>query len=110
MITTQLKTRLSFALSLSTIALVLSSTGAALAQTYPNRPLRLVVPFAPGGGADIVARALATPLSKRLGQTVLVDNQPGGGATIGADFVAKAPADGYTLLYTTPGVQMTNPY
>ena len=111
MITTQLKNRLALSLSLSTIALalVLSSTGA-LAQTYPNRPLRLVVPFAPGGGADIVARALATPLSKRLGQSVLVDNKPGGGATIGADFVAKAPADGYTLLYTTPGVQMTNPY
>lgn len=82
----------------------------AQAQDYPNRPVRLVVPFAPGGGADIVARAVAGPLSKRLGQPIVVDNKPGGGATLGADLVAKAPADGYTLLYTTPGPQMTNPY
>ena len=75
---------------------------------YPNKPLRLVVPFAPGGGADLVARAIAGPLAKRLGQTVLVDNKPGGGATLGADLVAKAPADGLTLLYATPGPQITN--
>ena len=79
-------------------------------QDYPNRPIRLVVPFAPGGGADIVARVIATPLARRLGQPVVVDNKPGGGATLGADIVAKAPADGYTLLYTTPGPQMTNPH
>lgn len=93
------------------LALLLALVPLALhAQDYPNRPLRLVVPFAPGGGADIVARAIAGPLGKRLGQTIIVDNKPGGGATLGANFVAKAPADGYTLLYTTPGPQMTNPY
>jgi tripartite-type tricarboxylate transporter receptor subunit TctC len=81
----------------------------AAAQDYPDRPLRLVVPFAPGGGADIVARAVAAPLGKRLGQPVVVDNKPGGGGTLAADLVAKAPADGYTLLYT-PGPQMANPY
>lgn len=80
------------------------------AQEYPNRPIRLVVPFAPGGGADIVARTISGPLAKRLGQPVVVDNKPGGGATLGADIVAKAPADGYTMLYTTPGPQMTNPF
>ena len=80
------------------------------AQDYPNKPIRLIVPFAPGGGADLVARAIATPLAQRLGQPVVVDNKPGGGATLGADAVAKAPADGYTLLYTTPGPQMANPY
>ncbi|MBK8765383.1 MAG: tripartite tricarboxylate transporter substrate binding protein [Burkholderiaceae bacterium] len=93
------------------LALLLALVPLALhAQDYPNRPLRLVVPFAPGGGADIVARAIAGPLGKRLKQTIIVDNKPGGGATLGANFVAKAPADGYTLLYTTPGPQMTNPY
>ena len=85
-------------------------TAGVTAQEYPNRPLRLVVPFAAGGGADIVARAVAVPLAKRLGQPIVVDNKPGGGAAFGADLVAKAPPDGHTLLYTTPGPQMTNPH
>jgi tripartite-type tricarboxylate transporter receptor subunit TctC len=94
------------ALALMMAALALGANS----QEYPNRPIRLVVPFAPGGGADIVARIISGPLAKRLGQPVIVDNKPGGGATLGADFVAKAPADGYTILYTTPGPQMTNPF
>ena len=80
------------------------------AQTYPSQPIRLVVPFAPGGGSDIIARVLSEPLSRQLGTTVVVDNKPGAGATIGADFVAKSRPDGYTLLYTTIGPQITNPY
>lgn len=80
------------------------------AQNYPLHPLKLVVPFAPGGGADIVARTISQPLSTLLGQALVIENKPGGGGTLAADFVAKAPADGYTLLYTTPGPQMTNPY
>ncbi|HSV82194.1 MAG TPA: tripartite tricarboxylate transporter substrate-binding protein [Ramlibacter sp.] len=82
---------------------------AAPAQTWPERPIRLVVPFAAGGGSDLLARTLAEPLSQRLGQPVVVDNKPGANAVIGADLVAKAPADGYTVLYTPPGPQITNP-
>ena len=82
----------------------------AQAQTWPSSPIRLVVPFAPGGAADLMARILAEPLAKRLGQPIVIENKPGGGATLGADFVAKAAQDGYTLLWTTPGPQITNPY
>jgi len=66
--------------------------GGAQAQTWPASPIRLVVPFAPGGGADLMARILADPLSKRLGQPIVIENKPGGGATVGADYVAKAAA------------------
>ncbi|HMK79499.1 MAG TPA: tripartite tricarboxylate transporter substrate binding protein [Xanthobacteraceae bacterium] len=82
----------------------------ACAQTYPDHPIRFIVPFAPGGGADLLARILQDPLAKRLGQPVVIENKPGGGATIGADFVAKSAPDGYTVLLTTPGPQITNRY
>jgi tripartite-type tricarboxylate transporter receptor subunit TctC len=98
-----------FGMTLALVWLALHA-GSPLAQTYPNRPINLIVPFAPGGGADVAARAIAEPLGQRLGQPVLVQNKPGGGATIGADFVAKSAPDGYTLLYGTPGPQIVNPY
>ncbi len=98
--------RSAIAAALAVLALV---TGAQ-AQSYPASPIRLLVPFAPGGGADLMARILAEPLGKRLGQPIVIENKPGGGATVGADYVAKSAPDGYTLLWTTPGPQITNPY
>lgn len=80
------------------------------AQSYPTQVVRLVVPFATGGGSDIMARIIAEPLGKALGQAVVVDNKPGAGAVIGADIVAKSKPDGYTVLYTTIGPQITNPF
>src|SRR6267142_68860 len=71
----------------------------ALAQEYPVRAVRVVVPFAPGGGTDIVGRILAQQLSQRLGQSFVVENRPAGSGIVGADFVAKAQGDGYTLLF-----------
>jgi tripartite-type tricarboxylate transporter receptor subunit TctC len=75
-----------------------------LAQEYPARSIRVVLPFAPGGGTDILARVLSQRLQESMGQTVLVDNRAGAGGNIGAEIVAKSPPDGYTLLFTTSAV------
>jgi len=85
-------------------------TGLAQAQAvYPNRPISLVVPFPPGGSTDIVARAIAPKLGERLGGTVVIDNRPGAGTAIGAGYVAKATADGYTLLMGAGSTLTLNP-
>jgi len=87
--------------SLHVVLLVaLTLTSAAIAQNFPVKPVRLVVSFPPGGTADIVARTLAQPLGAALGQNVIVDNRPGGGTVIATEIVARAPADGHTLLLT----------
>lgn len=85
-------------------------TGTALGQTFGSRPLTVIVPFAPGGNADIVARSISMPMAMLLGQSVIVDNRAGGGGAIGTALVAKAPADGNTLLAATPGQLGTLPH
>jgi tripartite-type tricarboxylate transporter receptor subunit TctC len=79
------------------------------AQTYPSKPVKLVVPFPPGGSLDIAGRLLAQKLSEAWGQSVVVENKPGAGGNIGADFVAKSPADGYTILMGALSTHAVNP-
>lgn len=83
---------------LRVLLLALAFTGSAFAQVYPNRPIRLVVPFSAGGSVDMVARMVGQKLGESMGQPVLVDNRAGASGNIGMDVVAKSPADGYTLL------------
>jgi tripartite-type tricarboxylate transporter receptor subunit TctC len=83
--------------------------GASLAQPFPNRPIKLVVGFAPGGAADFVARAIAEPLSRGLGQSIIVENRAGAGSSIAAEYAAKAAPDGYTILIASPSSILVNP-
>jgi tripartite-type tricarboxylate transporter receptor subunit TctC len=82
----------------------------AFAQAWPSKPVKIVVPFAAGGATDVVARLLAQKLTESWGQTVVVENRAGAGGNIGADVVAKSPADGYTLLMTSGSIVTANPY
>jgi tripartite-type tricarboxylate transporter receptor subunit TctC len=84
-------------------------SGVLLAQPYPSKPVRLVVPFAPGGTTDVLARLLGQKLAESLGQQFLVDNRPGAGGNIGTELAAKAPADGYTLVMSFDGTMAINP-
>src|ERR1700754_1221035 len=91
-------------------ALIVSGgMASACAQTYPDRTVRVIVPFAPGGSTDIVARITSQKLSERFKQSVVIDNRAGGGGNIGSEMVAKAPPDGYTLLLGTVGNLAINP-
>ncbi len=90
-------------------ASALAFSSAAIADAYPTKPIRLIIPFAVGGSTDNLGRVLAARLSEKLGQQVVADNRPGAGGNIGTDLVAKAPADGYTLLFATEGTLGINP-
>ena len=91
------------------VALTLAAVGSAHADTYPSKPIQMIVPQAPGGTNDIVARLVAADLSQRLGQQVVVENRPGAGGNIGTQAAARATADGYTLLMTISSTQAINP-
>src|SRR5262245_53412527 len=92
------------------LALIVAvSAGAASAQTYPTKPIRLVVGFAPGGAADIIARTMSDPLSRTLGQSIIVDNRPGAGSSVAAELVARATPDGYTIMIASQSGMIINP-
>jgi tripartite-type tricarboxylate transporter receptor subunit TctC len=93
-------------------ALVLGGAALALpafAQNFPSRPLRIIVPFTPGGSSDVLARAIGAELGRSLGQAVVIENLPGAGGSLGSERVAKSPADGYTLLMGHIGTLAVNP-
>ena len=81
-------------------AVVLAAAMPALAQDYPNRPIRFIVPYPPGGGTDVVARIMSDALAADLGQPIIIDNRGGAAGNVGTDIAAKAPADGYNILFT----------
>src|SRR4029079_13790985 len=91
------------ALALASALWSAAALGAAIDAGYPSRPVRLVVPFAPGGTPDIQARVIAEPLRERLGTPIVVDNRVGANGIVGMEIVARAPADGYTLIIATVG-------
>ena len=96
-------------LILGLLAIVALGSTAASADTYPSRPIHLVVGYSPGGGNDLIARIVAAKLQDKLGQPVLVDNKPGAQSIVAAELVAKSPSDGYTLLVAPSGPMTINP-
>jgi tripartite-type tricarboxylate transporter receptor subunit TctC len=91
-------------------ALVCAPLAAAVAQDYPNHPIRLISPYEPGGGTDILARLIGQKMSIALGQSVIVENRPGAGGVVGTQVVVAAPPDGYTIMLTAPSAIVVMPY
>jgi len=98
------------ALHLAAVVLVAGLSPEGAAQKFPVKPIRMVSAFAPGGGTDILARAIAAPVSEALGQPIVVDNRPGAGGAIGSDFVARAAPDGYTIIMVASTYTATSAY
>jgi tripartite-type tricarboxylate transporter receptor subunit TctC len=109
MFRTTLKRKLALSLSLGAAVSSLGAASGAQAQAYPDRPIRLVVPFAPGGSSEIIARAYAQKMGDSMGQQMIVDNRPGGAGNIAMEAVAKAEPDGYTLILGHVGTLAMNP-
>jgi len=104
-----MQTRQLLAIAAAASLTLIAGTGSALAQGYPNKVIKLQVPFAPGGTTDIVARVISEPLGKALGQTVVIENKAGGGGVVGANETAKAVPDGYSLGMATVSTTAANP-
>lgn len=99
-----------FLLLVTAVFLDFAALGASVAQTYPAKPIRLISPYASGGGTDILARLIGQKLAEQLGQSVIVDNRPGAGGIIGTEIVAKSPADGYTIMLASPSPIVVAPH
>ncbi len=97
-------------LAAAAAAILCSSLSPAVAQPFPNRPIRLIVSFPPGGATDVIARTIGAPLSQRLGQNVVVDNRPGSNGNISAELAANARPDGHTLLLGSDSLFGINPH
>ena len=93
---------------LATAVLLPVASAARASGEYPDKPVRLVVPFPPGGGADNLARTIMPEVAQALGQPIVIENKPGAGGNVGAEIVARAAPDGYTLLYGTNGTHAIN--
>jgi tripartite-type tricarboxylate transporter receptor subunit TctC len=101
--------RVSRCLAAVTAAVTMMTSAGVLAQAYPSKPIRIIVPYPPGGTADVTSRILGKRLSEELGQPVLVENRPGAGGGIALQLAAKSPPDGYTLVQGNPGTNAINP-
>src|ERR671931_2577631 len=98
-------------MEIMTLAMLVAALGCATAaaESYPNKPVKIVVPFAPGGNLDVTARLIAESLARQLGQPFIVENRPGAGGAVGSEVVAKAPPDGYTLVAGTTATTIVTP-
>src|SRR3989475_8901144 len=96
-------------MKIASVLVILLSACTASAQTYPTKPIRLVVGFAPGGAADSISRAMSEPLTRALGQGIIVDNKPGAGSSLAAEFVVRAAPDGYTIMIASQSGMIVNP-